>query len=145
MIDARAAATRVEALAWAAALEGGRAAPVQRTWRRTSAAWATALIVFAGPGHDSDLAARLRARGVAVTVVDTKVGGAEHDVRQPLVGQRLIERVRRGDYDVVFAAPPCESFSVGRTDRNCARGAGPLGRRRGALRAAPKPDARLQT
>ena len=111
-IDARAAATRVEALAWAAALEGGRAAPVQRTWRRTSAAWATALIVFAGPGHDSDLAARLRARGVAVTVVDTKVGGAEHDVRQPLVGQRLIERVRRGDYDVVFAAPPCESFSV---------------------------------
>ena len=79
---------------------------------RNTASWATALIVFAGPGHSSDLAARLRARGVAVTVVDTKVGGSGHDVRQAHIGQRLIDRVRRGDYDVVFAAPPCESFSV---------------------------------
>ena len=47
-----------------------------------------------------------------MTVVDTKVGGAEHDVRRDGIGRRLIERVRRGDYDVVFAAPPCESFSV---------------------------------
>ena len=76
------------------------------------APWATALIVFTGPGHESDLAARLRARGVRVTVVDTKVGGAEHDVRRLGVGRRLIDRVRRGDYDIVFAAPPCESFSV---------------------------------
>ena len=86
--------------------------PVQTRRQRSTTAWATALIVFAGPGHESDLAARLRARGIAVTVVDTKVGGSEHDVRQPRVGQRLIDRVRRGDYDVVFAAPPCESYSV---------------------------------
>jgi hypothetical protein len=89
---------------------------------RGTAAWATALIVFSGPGHDADLAARLRARGVAVTVVDTKVGGAGHDVRRPSVGQRLITRVRRGDYDMVFAAPPCESFSVAHRPQLCARG-----------------------
>lgn len=86
--------------------------PLTRRQLRRKTVWATALIVFAGPGHSSDLAARLRARGVAVTVIDTKVGGGEHDVRQPRVGDRVIERVRRGDYDVVFAAPPCESFSV---------------------------------
>ena len=86
--------------------------PAPRARRAGSPAWASALIVFAGPGHDADLAARLRARGVAVTVVDTKVGGGQHDVRRPAVGERLIGRVRRGDYDVVFGAPPCESYSV---------------------------------
>ena len=108
--EERAARARAAVEAGAAALEWAAAAP--RARRRVGAAWATALVVFAGPGHDADLAARLRARGIAVTVVDTKVGGAEHDVRRPGVGERLIERVRRGDYDVVFMAPPCESFSV---------------------------------
>ena len=109
--DAREEVTLDDVLARAAARDGVRAAPLRG---RTTGprAWATALIVFAGPGHSSDLAARLRARGVAVTVVDTKVGGGGHDIRRPQVGQRLIDRVRRGDYDIVFAAPPCESFSV---------------------------------
>ena len=75
-------------------------------------AWATALIVFSGPGHACDLAARLRARGVRVDVVDTKVGGDAHDVLRQDVGGRLIARTRRGEYDVVFIATPCESFSV---------------------------------
>ena len=112
--DARAATTRDAARQSASAYaSGSRDEPTaQRARKRGSATWATALIVFAGPGHSSDLAARLRARGVAVTVVDTKVGGAEHDVRRRGIGARLIARVRRGDYDVVFAAPPCESFSV---------------------------------
>ena len=74
--------------------------------------WATALVVFSGPGHENDLAARLRARGVRVDVVDTKVGGAAHDVLRQDVGGRLIARTRRGEYDVVFIATPCESFSV---------------------------------
>ena len=45
-------------------------------------------------------------------MIDTKVGGVGHDVRRPHVGGRILDRVRRGDYDLVFAAPPCESFSV---------------------------------
>ncbi len=73
---------------------------------------ATALIVFAGPGHEHDLAAQLRARGVAVTAIDAKVGGKQHDVRRPGVGGKLLDNVRRGYYDFVFAAPPCESYSV---------------------------------
>ena len=107
---ARQAAAQEDAAVWTALGAGQHSAP--RARRPGSTAWATALIVFAGPGHESDLAARLRARGVAVTVVDTKVGGGEHDVRRQDVGERLVRRVRRGDYDVVFAAPPCESFSV---------------------------------
>ena len=77
-----------------------------------AATWATALVVFSGPGHENDLAARLRARGVRVDVVDTKVGGAAHDVLRQDVGRRLVARTRRGEYDVVFIATPCESFSV---------------------------------
>ena len=74
--------------------------------------WATALVVFSGPGHACDLAARLRARGVRVDVVDTKVGGDAHDVLRQDVGARLIARTRRGEYDMVFIATPCESYSV---------------------------------
>ena len=76
--DARAATARDAARQSATAYASGeRDEPTaQRARKRGSATWATALIVFAGPGHSSDLAARLRARGVAVTVVDTKVGGA---------------------------------------------------------------------
>ena len=77
-----------------------------------AATWATALVVFSGPGHENDLAARLRARGVRVDIVDTKVGGAAHDVLRQDVGGRLVARTRRGEYDVVFIATPCESFSV---------------------------------
>ena len=95
-----------------AALGAATQRAAARARRRSGTAWATALVVFSGPGHDHDLAARLRARGIAVTVIDTKVGGSEHDVRRAGVGGRLLERVRRGDYDLVFAAPPCESFSV---------------------------------
>lgn len=96
----------------AGAVDAAARRAASRARRRSGTAWATALIVFSGPGHERDLAARLRARGVAVTVVDTKVGGSDHDVRRAGVGGRLLERVRRGDYDLVFAAPPCESFSV---------------------------------
>ena len=80
--------------------------------RRAHGAWATALVVFAGPGHARDLAAQLRARGVRVDAVDTKVGGTAHDVLRPSVGGELLARVRRGEYDAVFIATPCESFSV---------------------------------
>ena len=96
----------------AGAVDAAARRAASRARRRSGTAWATALIVFAGPGHEHDLAARLRARGVAVTVVDTKVGGSDHDVRRAGVGGRLLERVGRGDYDLVVAAPPCESFSV---------------------------------
>ena len=44
--------------------------------------------------------------------VDTKLGGRQHDVRRSAVGDKLLGRVLRGEFDFVFAAPPCESFSV---------------------------------
>ena len=80
-------------------------------------AWASALIVFAGEGHDLDLAARLRARGVQVTAIDTKAGGASHDVLRGGLGPHLVARVRRGDFDIVFIATPCASYAVAHQPR----------------------------
>ena len=74
--------------------------------------WASALVVFAGPGGDLDLPARLRARGLSVTAVDTKQGGARHDVLRAEVGDALLRRVRRGDFEMVFITTPCASYSV---------------------------------
>ena len=68
--------------------------------------------MFAGPGGDRDLPARLRARGIGVTAVDTKLGGAGHDVLRPEVGDTLLRRIRRGDFDAIFVATPCASYSV---------------------------------
>ena len=76
------------------------------------AAWADVLVVFAGPGGDRDLPARLRARGLGVVAVDTKLGGAGHNVLHPDVGDALLRRVRRGEFDAVFLATPCSSYSV---------------------------------
>ena len=70
------------------------------------AAWAHALVVFAGPGGDSDLPARLRARGMHVTAIDTKIGGYRHDVTRPVVANQLESDVSLGLYDAVFIATP---------------------------------------
>ena len=76
------------------------------------AAWAEVLVVFAGEGGVRDLPACLRARGLGVTVVDTKQGGARHDVLRGEVGDALLRRVRRREFDQVFIATPCASYSV---------------------------------
>eukprot|EP00965_Chrysotila_dentata_P088062 2907108-Pleurochrysis_carterae.AAC.1 len=47
-----------------------------------------------------------------VVAVDTARGGADHDVLRPEVAARLLGWVRSGRFAVVFAAPPCASFSV---------------------------------
>ena len=80
-------------------------------------AWATALVVFSGEGHERDLAARLRVRGFHVTVLDTKDGGAHHDVLRDGVGADLEARILHGDFDVVFLATPCASYSVSHRPR----------------------------
>ena len=71
------------------------------------------LILFAGPPERKDgLAAFLRKLGCAVTEIDVRIGGAEHDVLDPVVQQRLLARVQGGEFHAIFAAPPCKSFSV---------------------------------
>ena len=93
------------------------AAPEPDDRPRTAPCWAAALIVFSGEGHDLDLAARLRARGVHVEAVDTKAGGSAHDVLHGGVGRDLVARVQRGDFDIVFIATPCASYAVAHRPR----------------------------
>ena len=78
----------------------------------TPTAWASALILFAGPGTQGDLASQLRDRGIRTTAVDTKVGGQSHDVLREDVGPALLRRIRRREFDFVFIATPCASYSV---------------------------------
>ena len=75
-------------------------------------AWASVLIVFSGPGHDLDLASRLRARGATIHEVDTKLGGHRHDVTRPAVADALISATASGQYHFIFVATPCSSYSV---------------------------------
>ena len=71
------------------------------------------LLAFAGGATDSHaLLWRLRAEGHTVTAIDTRLGGAEHDFTRADLRGRLLRGVAGGDFDVVFAAPPCSSFSV---------------------------------
>ena len=92
---------------------GGRGEAADAPWRAPrGAAWAEVLVVFAGEGGDRDLPACLRARGMSVTAVDTKQGGARHDVLRSEVGDALLRRVRRREFDAVFIATPCASYSI---------------------------------
>ena len=54
---------------------------------------------------------QLRARGVNVLAIDTKIGGSAHDVLGPL-GTDLVRSIRAKVFHAVFLAPPCSSFSV---------------------------------
>ena len=71
------------------------------------------LLLFAGSGEaDSNLPTLLRRAGCTVTAIDTKIGGSAHDVLRSSVGQPLLDRVRGGEFDAVFIATPCSSYSV---------------------------------
>lgn len=107
--DLEAAAARA---IMAAAGVGGAEIPHHPTHVGRDAAWSSALVVFAGPGHHDDLPARLRARGIHVEAIDTKIGGYRHDVLRDVVSRRLLSEVRAGVYDSVFVATPCASYSI---------------------------------
>ena len=47
-----------------------------------------------------------------MTAIDTKLGGGEHNVLQHRLSATLLYRIETGEFDAVFAAPPCSSFSV---------------------------------
>ena len=76
------------------------------------------LIVFSGPaGRDDGLPAALRRRGAVVVEIDTKVGGADHDMTRGEVIEELMRRIRAHEFDGVFIATPCESYSVAHEPR----------------------------
>ena len=75
------------------------------------------LLVFAGAAETAHaLPRQLQEAGHYVTAIDTRLGGAGHDVVRGGLGQRLLRPCGRavvgGDYDAAFLAPACSSFSV---------------------------------
>ena len=78
-----------------------------------------ALVLFAGPPDRRDgLPAYLRRLGFEVDAIDTKIGGAAHDVTDQEVTDKLMAAATAGRYAFVFAAPPCQSYSVAHRPRS---------------------------
>ena len=80
----------------------------------------SALYLFAGPGRKSGFAEALHQAcknhgWVAnVTELDILRGGRSHDLLRPSLQDRYSEKVRKGEYDIVVASPPCNTFSRAR-------------------------------
>ena len=71
------------------------------------------LVVFAGPCEDDHaLPLELRRDGHIVTAVDTKVGGESDNVLRRTVIDPLLLAIASQQYDAVFIATPCSSYSV---------------------------------
>ena len=69
------------------------------------------LVVFAGADdNDQTLPAQLRGAGHRVLAIDTRIGGASHDVLRHDVQQALLYRVRARRFHAVFLAQPCSSY-----------------------------------
>ena len=43
---------------------------------------------------------------------DTKLGGASHDVLRHSVGGAILQRINGAEFDAIFVATPCSSYSV---------------------------------
>ena len=69
------------------------------------------LILFAGPERADDIGSCLRLADVPVTEIDLVRGD---DLLDKNTRNRLMAEVRAGVFGVVFAAPPCSTFSVAR-------------------------------
>ena len=76
------------------------------------------LLLFSGPYHRPDgLAQFLRQLGLEVEMLDNDArtgGGNTADLLRDEVYEPLRERVARGEFAVIVAAPPCSTFSISR-------------------------------
>ena len=75
------------------------------------------LYVFAGGARDGsfDDCLRRRAGGRALEVEAYDiVRDAKHDLTAPKLRKRLLEDVRKGNFDMIAASPPCSTFSRAR-------------------------------
>ena len=101
------------------AMEGGVAYPATGRHRNANAPGdlprapntRRVLVLFSGPQRDDDIGACLRSAGVAVTEFDLVRGD---DLLDKGTRLGLMRSATEGSYGVVFAAPPCSTFSVAR-------------------------------
>jgi len=70
-----------------------------------------ALEIFSGSGR---LSAAMREHGWATDQVELSWGGAEHDMSQEPVVQRLLQGIADKRWRYVHMAPPCNTYSAAR-------------------------------
>ena len=69
------------------------------------------LEIFSGSGR---LSAPLSGQGWATDQVELSWGGAEHDMSQEPVVQKLLHGIREQSWRYVHLAPPCNTYSAAR-------------------------------
>ena len=67
------------------------------------------LVLFSGRRRPGSIAQYLRAMGVDVTTYEI-MDGADQDLTVWAVQQGVLDRVKGGEFDAIFLAPPCASF-----------------------------------
>ena len=69
------------------------------------------LILFSGRSRPGDLPSALRSRGHDVETFEL-LDGDEQDLSAIAMQEAVVARVAGGEFDAVFLAPPCSSFSI---------------------------------
>ena len=72
---------------------------------------------FSGTERKASIANNLKAMceaegfGLEFHEVDTLVGGEDHDLTDPVIQGKWIQRVEDGEFDILIHSPPCGSWS----------------------------------
>ena len=86
-------------------------APTVRDHTHQPRAQLRVLLLFSGPREaTSNLPRLLQDAGCDVVAIDTKLGGAAHDVLRPEVGNPILQQVQGAAFDAVFITMPCSSY-----------------------------------
>ena len=98
------------------------------------------LLLFSGPHRRPDgIAAFLKQLGYEAVLVDADPehgGGSDEDILEDSVFNKLLDRVKSGEFLAIFAAPPCSTFSISRFIEADGGGAPPV-RSRSHIRGLP--------
>ena len=70
-----------------------------------------ALYLFAGPNRRSSIGSVLQELGWKIVEVDILQGGRGHDLTHKDVQEKLLHRIRGGEFSLLLLSPPCDTFT----------------------------------
>ena len=76
------------------------------------------LVLFLGPaGRHDGIEEACREQGLDAVLIDVEIDACKHDLTDDYNFGNILRRIKAGEFDAVFMAPPCSSFSVARGAR----------------------------
>ena len=71
----------------------------------------SALYLFAGPNRRSSIGSVLQELGWTITEIDILQGGKGHDLTHQVIQEKLLKRIRAGEFTLLLVSPPCDTFT----------------------------------